>query len=144
MVDTAKRLIGTWRLESWSITDGDGKTTHPLGPDAKGLLTYTADGFMFAFLAAPLRTPFAGNDPLGGSAAETHAAMSSCHGYCGTWQIVGETGVHAVEMALFPNMVGTQQVRFWRFDGERVVLRTPPMTRKGASGIAELVWSRAV
>lgn len=113
-----------------------------MGPEVTGLLTYTQDGYMFAMLAAPDRAPFAGPDPLGGSPEEAHRAMSTCHSYCGRWRLDGDSVVHTVEMALYPNMVGTEQVRHFRFEGDRVTLRTPPMTRKGASGIAELVWRR--
>lgn len=143
MTVTPEHLLGTWRLVSWVLTDSTGKQTTPAGPDPEGLLTYTADGFMFATLAAKGREPFAGADPLGGTPDECQRAMATCHSYCGRYRLDGDTVVHAVEMALFPNMVGTEQRRFLRIDGDRIVLRTPPMTRKGSSGVAELVWRRA-
>ena len=120
-----------------------GTVREPMGSDIKGLIIYSADGWMSAMLGHRERARFAGNDPLGGSAEEAHRAMSSLHAYAGRWKIEGETVVHSVEMALWPNMVGTQQVRHYRFAGDRVILKTPPMTRKGASGIAELTWTRA-
>ena len=142
MPATPDQLIGSWRLQRWVITDDAGSTTEPMGSNPWGLIIYAADGYMSAMLAMPGRTPFAGNDPLGGSHEEAHRAMSTCHSYCGRWRIEGETVVHTVEMALWPNMVGTRQVRYYRLDGDRVILKTPPMTRKGASGIAELTWTR--
>jgi len=137
-----EQLIGSWRLKKWILTDGNGRVTEPMGPNPWGLIIYAADGYMSAMLAMPDRTPFAGNDPLGGSPEEAHRAMSSCHAYVGRWRIDGESVVHSVEMALWPNMVGTEQVRHYHLDGNRVILKTPPMTRKGASGIAELTWER--
>jgi len=140
-----EQFVGTWRLLTWIITDGDGKVSEPMGPNPWGLLIYAADGYMTAMLGAQpaTRQRFAGSDPLGGSPEETHRAMSTVHSYCGAWKIDGETVVHTVEGALWPNMVGTRQVRHYRFEGGKVVLKTPPMTRKGASGIAELTWTRA-
>ncbi len=144
MTATPETFIGTWRLLSWVITDDAGRKTEPMGPAPWGLLTYAADGYMFAMLGAEptTRARFAGSDPLAGTPEEAHRAMSTCHSYCGRWRIDGDSLVHTVEGALWPNMVGTQQVRHYRFDGDRVILKTPPMTRKGASGIAELTWTR--
>lgn len=138
-----EQLIGSWRLKKWILTDGNGRVTEPMGPNPWGLIIYAADGYMSAMLAMPeARGRFAGNDPLGGSPEEAHRAMASCHAYVGRWRIDGERVVHDVEMALWPNMVGTSQVRYYRLDGHRIVLKTPPMTRKGASGVAELTWTR--
>ena len=144
MTAKPEQFVGTWRLLSWTITDGDGKVSEPMGPTPWGLLIYSADGYMTAMLGAqPATRPrFAGSDPLGGSPEETHRAMSTVHSYCGAWKIDGETVVHTVEGALWPNMVGTRQVRHYRFEDGKVVLKTPPLTRKGTSGIAELTWRR--
>ena len=144
MTATPDQFIGTWRLLKWTITDG-AKVTEPMGPEPWGLLTYAADGYMFAMLGnqPATRARFAGSDPLGGSPEEAHRAMASVHSYCGTWKIEGDAVVHTVENALWPNMVGTRQVRHFRFADGKVMLKTPPLTRKGASGIAELTWTRA-
>ncbi|MBI1777387.1 MAG: lipocalin-like domain-containing protein [Proteobacteria bacterium] len=139
----AMDFMGTWRLVSWILDDGAGTRHEPMGPNPIGLLTYTSDGYMFGTLMAPGREKFAGNDPLGGSEAECHKAMSTCHSYCGRYRLDGDSVVHSVELAVYPNMVGSEQRRFFRFEGELLKLRTPPMTRKGQSGIAELTWRRA-
>jgi hypothetical protein len=138
----AAKLIGTWRLISWILTDGDGTIHHPLGQDAVGRLIYTADGFMSAMLATASRPRAAGDDPLGCSAEDSRAAMATFHTYSGRYRFEGASVVHAVDFCLFPNMVGSEQRRFWRLDGDRLHLTTPPLTRKGASGTAELVWER--
>jgi hypothetical protein len=42
-----ERLVGSWRLISYEVRDGDGELAgYPLGDDAAGYLIYTADGFM--------------------------------------------------------------------------------------------------
>jgi hypothetical protein len=46
-------------------------------------------------------------------------------------------------MCLCPNLLGSVQVRYFRFDGDDLVLTTPPLTRAGATGTAELVWRKA-
>ncbi|MSP48495.1 MAG: lipocalin-like domain-containing protein [Alphaproteobacteria bacterium] len=143
MTAVGQQLIGTWRLVSWLRIESDGKRTEPLGPGSTGLITYTADGFMFAALMAPGRKPFAGTDPFGGAAEECHRAMSTGLSYCGRWRLDGDTLVHAVEMSMFPNWVGIEMVRTCRFEGDRAVVRTPPVDNNGVSVVFELVLRRA-
>ena len=142
MTDVA-RFLGTWRLVSWAIPDDGGAPRHPLGADAKGLLSYAPDGYMFAALMAAGRPRFLGGDPLGGTAEECEAAMHSYHTYCGRYRLEKDAVVHTVEFCLFPNMIGQEQVRYYRFDNNgRLLLSTPPLLRKGLSGVAQLMWER--
>ena len=141
MVD-ASRFLGTWRLVSWQIPGEDGEPRYPLGMDARGLLAYAPDGYMFAQLMAPGRQSFLGGDPLGGSAAECQAAMHGYHTYCGRYRFEEDAVIHTVEMSLFPNLIGQEQVRYYRFDGDRLALSTPPLVRNGLSGVARLIWER--
>ena len=143
MTNTTQKLIGTWRLVSWDRIEDGGKRIPALGPGADGLITYTTDGFMFGMLMAPNRKQFAGTDPFGGTAEECGQAMSTALAYCGRYRIDGDCVVHTVEMSMYPNWVGTEQRRAYRFDGDRVVLRTVrPIVRNGVSWVAELVWRR--
>lgn len=138
-----QRIVGTWRLESWDRVEDDGTRKPRFGPGATGLLIYAADGFMSATLQDGNRTLFAGPDPYGGSAEECRAAMATGHSYGGRWRIEGDAIVHDVEFSVFPNWVGSRQIRFFRFDGERMILKTPPTHRRGSTGYAELTWRRA-
>jgi hypothetical protein len=47
-----------------------------------------------------------------------------------------------VEAALYPNRVGTQQVRYFTLSGDRLSLRTVPMLVDGKERVGELVWER--
>ncbi|MBM3548613.1 MAG: lipocalin-like domain-containing protein [Alphaproteobacteria bacterium] len=138
-----QRIVGTWRLESWDRVEDDGRRWPRFGSGFSGLLTYTADGFMFAALQDGNRKPFSGPDPYGGTAEECKAAMSTGHSYCGRWRLEGDAILHDVELSVFPNWVGSEQIRYVRFDGDRMVLRTPPTLRRGSTGYAELIWRRA-
>ncbi len=140
---TKEQLVGTWRLVSWVRIEEGRQASGALGPGAEGMITYTADGFMFAMLAAAGRKPFAGESALEGSPEECHHAMSTGLAYCGRYQVEGDTVIHTVELSMFPNWVATRQLRYCRLDGDRVVLRTPPIARRGISGVAELTWRRA-
>jgi hypothetical protein len=141
---TPAQFIGSWELESWRMSGADGIWVYPLGADAEGMLIYAPDGYMFAALTAAGRAAFQGDDPLNGSAYECLMAARSYHSYGGRYRLEEDRIIHAVETALYPNLVGTEQVRYWRFDGDdHLVLTTPPVARAGICGVAELVWRRA-
>ena len=135
-------FLGSWKLVSWQIPDEAGRPRYPLGDDAQGLLVYAPDGYMFAALMAPGRPRFLGGDPLGGGEAECRAAMSGYHTYCGRYRFEGDAVIHTVEMSLFPNLIGQEQIRYYRFEEDRLLLSTPPLTRNGLTGVAQLVWRR--
>jgi hypothetical protein len=137
------RFLGSWKLVSWKIPGPDGSPHFPLGKEAGGLIVYAPDGYMFAALMAPDRAKFAGDDPLAGSAFEALSAMRGYHTYCGRYRVFDDHVVHTVDMALWPNMLGSEQIRYYRFDGDFLILTTPPLTRAGVTGVAELVWRKA-
>ena len=67
---TDNPFLGTWRLISWENRDDKGQLGYPLGPEAVGYITYTADGYIFAQIMAAQRTPLATQNPFGGADAE--------------------------------------------------------------------------
>lgn len=137
------RFLGSWKLVSWRISTEDSGWRYPLGPDAKGLIVYAPDGYMFAALMAADRPDFLGSDPLAGSAYECLSAMRTYHTYCGRYRLKEDRVEHSVEMCLCPSLLGTVQIRYFRFDGDDLILTTPPLTRAGTTGTAELIWRRA-
>ncbi|MNZ92114.1 hypothetical protein D3C78_1111250 [compost metagenome] len=50
--------------------------------------------------------------------------------------------VHQVEGSSFPNWIGSRQVRFYRFSGDRLELRTVPLQFGNGVQTGELVWQR--
>jgi hypothetical protein len=51
--------------------------------------------------------------------------------------------VHHVEVSLFPNWVGSAQVRHYELAGNRLTLSTAPLLQGGRERRAYLVWERA-
>lgn len=107
-------LEGTWHLVAWEIED-DGRLTHPFGPDATGLLHYTADGGMSACIARAGRSRWSSGNPRKAPDAERLAAFESYFHYAGRWRIEQRDGitvvVHSVSQSLNPDFVGSEQVR---------------------------------
>jgi hypothetical protein len=67
---------------------------------------------------------FASDDWQQASTEEMCAAWPSYFGYFGTFTIDAEAAAvtHHIEAGWFPNLVGTEQVRSYRFEGGQLVL----------------------
>ena len=144
---TDNPFLGTWRLISWENRDAGGQLGYPLGPDALGYITYTADSYIFAQIMAAGRATLATQNPFGGVDAEAAAAARSHMSYCGKYEVRtgGENDevVHRVAISDFPNWVGGEQLRFYRFEGEKLILSAPPFQTKKGEITTFLIWERA-
>jgi hypothetical protein len=144
---TDNPFLGTWRLISWENRDAGGQLGYPLGPDALGYITYTADGYIFAQIMAAGRATLATQNPFGGVDAEAAAAARSHMSYCGRYEVRtgGENDevVHRVAISDFPNWVGGEQLRFYKFEGEKLILSAPPFQTKKGEITTFLIWERA-
>ena len=143
--DTATAPVGTWRLVSFESRTTGGEMRYQLGRAARGQLLYDAAGHMSAQLMDPERPQFASGDMARGSDAEVRAAMVGYIAYYGTYTLDLSRGVvtHHVQGALFPNWVGGDQVRYFRLDGDRLTITTPPIRIGGEDSTTVLVWERA-
>ena len=140
---TPAQVVGTWRLASYETVAEDGESLHPLGPNAVGYIMYTADGYMSVSMMAPNRANFASEDLKGGTDTEKIAAAGTYIAYCGRYELDDDRVVHKIEVAFFPNRVGTQQVRYPELSGDTLTLRTPPLLIAGKMRTSTLVWERA-
>ncbi len=144
---TNNPFLGTWRLISWENRDAGGQLGYPLGPDALGYITYTADGYIFAQIMAAGRATLATQNPFGGVDAEAAAAARSHMSYCGRYEVRtgGENDevVHRVAISDFPNWVGGEQLRFYKFEDEKLILSAPPFQTKKGEITTFLIWERA-
>ena len=95
-------LVGTWHLVEWTH-----EGSHPLGADAVGRLLYADDGYMAAFLARA-------------------DGFSDALAYSGAWERRGEEVVHRVSVSTRASFVGRELVRAVSWQGDDLVLTTPP------------------
>lgn len=131
------RLIGTWRLVSFHEERNSGEIVSPT--EDQGQLIYTAEGRMSAQLMHASRARFAKGDWREATAEERVRAWLEYFAYYGTFSIDEEKRavIHHVEGSSFPNLVGTRQVRYFRFEGERLVLNAD-----GEWGKVQAVWEK--
>ena len=111
-------LVGVWRLKSAVIIDQEsGERTETYGANVLGRAIFEATGRMIVMLV-----------PSGRSHADSDADAAqlfrSMVAYSGRWSIDGEKFVTRVDMAWEPSWIGTEQVRYYAFDGQTLSLRT--------------------
>jgi hypothetical protein len=135
-------LVGTWKLVSATNTDDKGRTQDAFGANPTGFLTYTADGRMMAIITYGGRKPLSVSDHVAAPPEERAQAFVSMIAYAGRYSYDGDKVTHHVEAASVENWVHTDLVRTAKLQGNRLVLRTPPMLIDGATGIFELAWKR--
>ncbi|MFP3914486.1 MAG: lipocalin-like domain-containing protein [Actinomycetota bacterium] len=135
-------LVGTWELVEWTATVG-GRESRPFGGNVVGRLTYTPDGYMWAALMRRDRPSLTAGSMAGATATERAAAAAGYLNYGGTFTSNDDQVVHHVEVSLFPNWVGLDQVRKISWIGEELELSTGPETsRSGETVVNRLRWRR--
>lgn len=139
---TQNPFVGAWRLLSVELRTLDGQVTYPLGRDAIGYIMYTDNGYMSVAFMSANRSKFVAGDIRGGSIEEKAAAADSYISYCGRYEIQDDKVIHHVEVSFFPNWIGMDQQRFFRLDGNKLYLSTPPMLVSGKQQTSHLIWER--
>lgn len=133
-----EQFIGTWKLLSMIASFKDGSSKAPYGENPLGYITYTADGYMHAILMnakrprvrtqpeefgrreGARRLAFAiGQLP---ALARTTAATLQSAAYSAQWEIRGDEVVHHVKAAVLPDWIGTDLVRSYAFEDDRLTL----------------------
>jgi Lipocalin-like domain len=137
--DVRARLIGAWRAVSWFEKDAKGELSYPMGKEANGQLIYTAEGRMSAQLMSVNAARFAKGDWRVATEEERARAWMDYFGYWGSFSIdeAKQAVIHHVEGSAFPNIVGTEQVRCFRFEGERLILNADT-----AWGKVQVEWEK--
>jgi Lipocalin-like domain len=133
-------FVGAWKLISLERRTAAGAVTYPLGEHPVGRLTYDAMGRMSAQLMRPDRPKFkADDDARTGSTEEKIAAYDGYTAYYGTYTVneADHTVIHHVEASLYPNWIGSDQLRKYEFSGDRLTLRVV-----SSGGERRLVWER--
>lgn len=122
-----RSVVGTWKLLSWISEDAEsGAKNHVFGEHPKGYLIYTTAGRMTVNISADGRKPLSG-DRFSTPAEERAQAFSTNIAYSGTYDLTPEGIMHHVEVATFQNWVGTDQFRFVKVVGDRMIVKTPPI-----------------
>jgi hypothetical protein len=135
---TARQFVGTWRLLDYSFLHDDGVVERPWGTDVRGYLLYSAEGYMSGNLS-PARHKRGISERAGAGATRRSRRYIA---YTGRYTVEGSKVIHHVEASLFPNWVGRSEIRFYSFEGDRLILRTGPIPSGKHTVVAQLIWQR--
>jgi hypothetical protein len=137
-----RSLVGTWRLILTENTLKDGSKSHDYGPNGKGFLMYSADGYMCAVLMNPDRPRW--QNPESPTQEEKASAFDGSYGYCGHYEINTTKSelIHLPEVSTGPSYLGTQQVRPYRFEGNQLVLSGGPVKEEPDVVAWRVVWEK--
>jgi hypothetical protein len=138
------RLLGTWILRDWEAVGEDGSMVRPFGERPDGVLVYTSDGTMITTIGRRDRPAIGAGDPLHGPAEARLAAFGSFIAYTSAFEVHGSDVHHRVRMSLFPDWVGTVQVRHVLLADEdrTLVLSADPFSMQGRVSTHRLTWDR--
>lgn len=138
------RLIGTWRLISDVTVKSDG-SVEPFpeyGPHPIGYLMYDTTGHMCVTLSNPNPPRWA--NPARPSDAERAMSHKAMEAYCGTYEVREKESqvIHRPEVAEWPHYIGTDQVRNFRLQGNRLILSLEETPPNGERHRYEITWQR--
>ncbi len=137
------KLVGTWNLVSASSTTSSGEPSEPpYGPNPSGFLTYTGDGRVSALISYAGRKPLSFGAETPALQAERAEAFKTFLAYAGRYTLAGDKVNHHIEISSIQNFVGKDLVRSVNFQGDQIILTTPPAPVNGKIQIIKLIWQR--
>ncbi len=140
LADDQSKLLGSWKLISWVQEFQDGSEPRPeYGKNPIGYIIFTPEGRMMAVLEGEGRkSPKADEERL--------TLFRSMIAYTGTYRLEGDKWITKVDAAWHPDRRGSNQVRFFKVQGDMLYVTTPwmPSPNFGGKVIRSLlVWERA-
>jgi hypothetical protein len=131
-------ILGIWRLVSFEMEyQATGQKENTRGKNPTGYLIFTPEGQMMVLLTNEGRkAPKTDQDR-----ADLFNTMLA---YTGTYRSEGDKWIIKVDVSWNPAQVGTEQPRFFRVDGDRLLEMTDWSDRPG-KGMGRVVntWERA-
>ncbi|MHB8267216.1 lipocalin-like domain-containing protein [Bradyrhizobium sp.] len=142
LADENDRLVGTWKLVSGVSEELEtGRKTDIYKGAPTGFITYGSDGRVMTIIVDSNRRKPAG---AVATSAEAEALFRSMAAYAGTYSVRGNQVIHRPDASWNETWTGTDQVRNYKFDGDRLRLATEasPNPFTGKMSVRTLVWEK--
>jgi hypothetical protein len=112
--DDRSKLLGTWRLVSFEVeSKATGEKEPLLGKNPTGYIIFTPEGRFMAILTGEGRkAPKTDQDRAD--------LLKSMFAYTGMYRLEDDKWITKIDVAWNAEWVGTEQVRFFRVDGNRL------------------------
>jgi hypothetical protein len=134
-----KRIVGMWTLVSVVYEDQATKERAPvLGERPRGRQIATADGRWLALVTAEGR-------PVPKTDEQRAQALRTMISYSGRYRVENGRVITKVEIAWNEAWVGGEQIRFIRFEGDRLFIESPPMPHPNVNNKVVkviVIWDR--
>ena len=139
-----EQFYGAWKLISYEFRGENGEVHQPFGADASGIIMYDRSGMMSVQIIRNDRLDFASGDMFDATWEELRSAYEGINSYFGTFSVddTAKTVTHHVIAASLPSRHGSDQMRHFEFDGDRLTLKAPGRFLKGQMMTGVLVWER--
>jgi hypothetical protein len=139
MKDDAQEVVGDWKLASFFTEDVETRERSNLyGENPTGYLAITPGRRFIGLVTADPQKPAK-------SIEEQAAAYRTMLAYTGKWRLDGAKLVVEVDAAWNKDWVNTQQVRFWRREGNKLHITSAPIPNPNVPGkmiTGTLVWEK--
>lgn len=137
---TDETFTGSWKLKEWTAELKSGDIVFPFGKDAKGIITYDKFGNMAVQVMKNERPPFLSEDPLQAQPDEILDAYNGFIAYSGRYEVDTNSNkvTHQIKISSFPNWIGQNQIRYYKFKDDMLILSTDMI---GASK-HRLLWEK--
>ena len=139
LADDRAKLLGNWKLVSWEQEFQDGSDRRAeYGKNPIGYLIFTPEGRMMAVLEGEGRKAPKSDE-------ESLALFRSLVAYTGPYTLEGDKWTTKVDVAWHPDRRGTDQVRFFKVEGDRLFVTTtyrPNPNFGGKVARSLLTWER--
>jgi hypothetical protein len=142
LADDKDKLIGSWKLVlAVSEELATGQKTNIYKGSPIGFITYGADGRVMTIIADSARKKPAG---AFATVAEAEALFRSMVAYAGNYTIEGNKIIHRPDVSWNETWTGTDQIREYKFDGERLILATSPSPNPftGKMSVRTVAWDK--
>ena len=135
-------VLGTWKLKSFvRVVAATGEKINQMGEHPNGYLGYSADGRMYAILTSDNRVKPGAPNPTDEERVKLHQNMTA---YAGTYTVHADKVIHHVDISWNEAWTGTDQVRFYKLDGNTLTITSAPnkFPMDGREGHSVIVWER--
>jgi len=117
--DNSRLILGVWKLMTHDLEFQDGSPGRKLfGQSPPGYLIFTAEGRMMTVLEAEGRKPARTDE-------DRANLLRSVAAYSGMYRLEQDRWITKVDVAWTPLIHGTEQVRHYKLDGDRLEVVTP-------------------
>jgi hypothetical protein len=137
-----EQILGTWRLINFSAeVVPTGENVEAFGNAPQGYLNYGSDGRMLVIMVKENRPKRTDLSQL--TDADRVELFKSMVAYGGTFRVEGDRIIHEVDVSWNENWTGTSQVRRFRIDGRKLIIRQDPQVGPdGRRTSAVLTWEK--